>query len=777
MSSQFPPKKNTAFTLYFSLYKNDGTIIANPGTYTKKVSIDGAAVADIAASITEEDTTYGQLSVVLAAGEMNGDAIWIYIKDDTTGCVPFTCTLYTAANTQDELGTSIAAILVDTGTTLDGNITAIKSKTDNLPASPAAVGSAMTLSNGAITAAVVATGAIDADALATDAVDEIADQVWNEGRVGHTSAGTFGEGVASVIGSVGSVAGSVDSIAAGGITSSSIAADAIQAGHIQAGAIDAATFAADAISAAAISTLAAEKICDSVWAEPTPGAYGVGTAGYRVGTNLDAAVSSRSTLTAQQVWEYANRTLTSFGTLIADIWASVSRTLTDKTGFALTSAYDPAKTAAQAGDAMTLTAAYDAAKTAATQTSVDTIDNLLDTEIASILAAVDTEVAAILADTNELQTDLVNGGRVDLLIDAIKAKTDTIPASPAAVSDIPTASAIADQVWDEAIAGHASAGSTGEALAGATAPSAATIADAVWDEAIAGHTSAGTTGNALSTASSGGVDPAALADAIWDEALSGHATAGTAGKKLTDLANADLSSLALAADLATVDSLVDAIKLKTDLIPASPAATGDIPTTGAIVTAMDGSSTKLANLDAAISSRLATAGYTAPDNAGIAAIQAQTDQMNFTGADINAVASVSVDEAAIAAAVLAGMGGGASVLIVSPIAQDGTITIVAGDDYLTTNNRAITITETGTSWPVLTGATVTFSTGLFTKACVVVTPTGTKVIRLDLTSTETRAIAPGTYTYQIEANVGGTSTTIITGNFIVTREIARYIAP
>ena len=50
MASQWPPKKNTAFTLYFTLYKNDGTIIANPGTITKKVSIDGAAVADITAS-------------------------------------------------------------------------------------------------------------------------------------------------------------------------------------------------------------------------------------------------------------------------------------------------------------------------------------------------------------------------------------------------------------------------------------------------------------------------------------------------------------------------------------------------------------------------------------------------------------------------------------------------------------------------------------------------------------------------------------------------------
>lgn len=50
----------------------------------------------------------------------------------------------------------------------------------------------------------------------------------------------------------------------------------------------------------------------------------------------------------------------------------------DKTGYSLAAAYDPAKTAAQAGDAMTLSAAYDAAKTAATQASVDAVDAVAD---------------------------------------------------------------------------------------------------------------------------------------------------------------------------------------------------------------------------------------------------------------------------------------------------------------------------------------------------------------------------------------------------------------
>lgn len=74
----------------------------------------------------------------------------------------------------------------------------------------------------------------------------------------------------------------------------------------------------------------------------------------------------------------------------------------------------------------------------------------LDTKINTIDDFLDTEVAAILADTNELQTDLTNGGRLDLLIDAIKAKTDTITTPP-------TAASVADAVWDEAIADHTTA--------------------------------------------------------------------------------------------------------------------------------------------------------------------------------------------------------------------------------------------------------------------------------------------------------------------------------
>jgi len=42
------------------------------------------------------------------------------------------------------------------------------------------------------------------------------------------------------------------------------------------------------------------------------------------------------------------------------------------------------------------------------------------------IATILTNLLSILADTSEMQGDLVNGGRLDLLIDAIKAKTDLL---------------------------------------------------------------------------------------------------------------------------------------------------------------------------------------------------------------------------------------------------------------------------------------------------------------------------------------------------------------
>ncbi len=123
----------------------------------------------------------------------------------------------------------------------------------------------------------------------------------------------------------------------------------------------------------------------------------------------------------------------------------------ESTAFPLKSADTGSTRVARVGDdSDTLETLSDQLDAAATASALSTLDGKVDT----IDNFLDTEVAAILADTNELQAELADGGRTDLLIDAIKAKTDTIAAAP-------TAASVADAVWDEAIVDHTSVGSFG----------------------------------------------------------------------------------------------------------------------------------------------------------------------------------------------------------------------------------------------------------------------------------------------------------------------------
>lgn len=193
--------------------------------------------------------------------------------------------------------------------------------------------------------------------------------------------------------------------------------------------------------------------------------------------------------------------------------------------------------AAIATDAIT-SAELSASAIAEIQSGLSTLDAAgVRAAVGLASANLDTQIGTLATAANLATV----AGYIDTEVAAIKAKTDNLPASPAATGDIPTAAAIADAVWDEAIAGHAISGSTGEALAAAGAAG----------------------------------DP-------WITALPGSYSAGQAGYILGTNLNATVSSRASQSSLDTLDDYVDtevaAIKAKTDNLPASPAATGDIPT-------------------------------------------------------------------------------------------------------------------------------------------------------------------------------------------------------
>lgn len=82
------------------------------------------------------------------------------------------------------------------------------------------------------------------------------------------------------------------------------------------------------------------------------------------------------------------------------------------------------------------------------------------------------------------------------------------------------------------------------------------------------------------------------------------------------------------------------------LAAASYTAPTAVPSVEAIRSEMDAHSTKLAHLDADVSSRLSSAGYSAPDNGGITAIRERTDRLPDEPAGVGA--AMTLEEGAIA---------------------------------------------------------------------------------------------------------------------------------
>ena len=122
---------------------------------------------------------------------------------------------------------------------------------------------------------------------------------------------------------------------------------------------------------------------------------------------------------------------------VQDIWDALTRALTTASSIGKLLVDNINATISSRLASSSYTAPLDAA---GTRSAVGLASANLDTQLTAIDDYIDTEVAAI------------------------KAKTDLIPASPAATSDIPSAATIADAVWDEALSGHTTAGSGGKAL-------------------------------------------------------------------------------------------------------------------------------------------------------------------------------------------------------------------------------------------------------------------------------------------------------------------------
>lgn len=114
--------------------------------------------------------------------------------------------------------------------------------------------------------------------------------------------------------------------------------------------------------------------------------------------------------------------------------------------------------------------------------------------------------------------------------------------------------------------------------------------------------------------------------------------------------------------------------------------------------------------------------------------------------------------------------GALAVTISAPVAASGTITVIRGDDYLLTDGRELSFT--GTNWPVITGATVTLRVLFPTVIAYTATVTGAAACYVPLTDTQTEALTPGVYSYDLQATLLNTSVvTLQQGAFNVQADV------
>lgn len=148
------------------------------------------------------------------------------------------------------------------------------------------------------------------------------------------------------------------------------------------------------------------------------------------------------------------------------------------------------------------------------------------------------------------------------------------------------------------------------------ADAVAELADGVWDEALSGHATAGSAGAYLGDVTDLTTAAAAIADAVWDEAQSGHVGAGTFGEVATEVAailvdtaeigaaGAGLTALATAAQATAIETDTQDLQSR---IPAALVAGRIDASVGAMAANVMTAAAAAADLTTELQSGLATA--------------------------------------------------------------------------------------------------------------------------------------------------------------------------
>lgn len=328
MANCNPPVKGQAFDLSASLYTTAGALIANVGTLTDKISKDYGNWGDPhGTGATDEDTTYGQVKIALDATDMDADVIDVYLIDDTANCVAYKATIYTTPATG--IPANLISILGTALTETAGQIAAAFKKFFNVATPTGTV-------NSLPAAAADAAGGLpvsDAGGLDMDTYIKRLEAAFTS-----TIAGRIDENIsaAKTLADDAITAAKFDESTAYPLKSADTGATAVARTGADSDTLETLSDQIDDVpnnTEFTARTLAAADyvvVTDTIAGATTVGSVTTKT-GYELTAAYDAAkTAGTSTLTAQQVWEYATRTLSAFG------FSVTVGTNNDKTGYTLT---------------------------------------------------------------------------------------------------------------------------------------------------------------------------------------------------------------------------------------------------------------------------------------------------------------------------------------------------------------------------------------------------------------------------------------------------------
>lgn len=317
----YPLKQSTAITIPFFVFDDAGDPVTGleDGDVTKRIRKEGGTFGAMAVEITEAENGWYELPLSTAHTDTVG---LLTITLIATGAKQVNLQFRVHAQLPDDLAT--AAALAD-----------VQADTDDIRSRlPAA------LVSGRIDASVGAyqSGQTPADHVLATPAQKLATDAAGRAKadVERWQAGTPND----------LITGRVDANAqvVGDKTGYGLADGAITAAKIADGALTAAKAAAgffDAVWSVATRTLTGlgAALVQEIWDRATSALVTAGSIGKLLVDNVDAAISSRSSHAAADVWEVGTRTLTSFGTLVADVaaavWSAANRLLTAGTNIVL----------------------------------------------------------------------------------------------------------------------------------------------------------------------------------------------------------------------------------------------------------------------------------------------------------------------------------------------------------------------------------------------------------------------------------------------------------